>query len=285
VEPLIQTVSATDGLPLRVRIWDGGNDLSPVLCLPGLVRTSADFDAVAPILGGGRRIVSLDYAGRGGSGRSRDIVRYGPEACARDVLDVCAALHLHHVMIVGTSFGGLLAMGLAAARPAMILGVLLNDVGPDIGTKGADFVRRFVALDPALESVDACVAFLKRFLPPLSLSSDHDWRAMAALTYEAGADGRFHPVWDTAIAGLLNKPTPDLWPMFEALDQVPLLLVHGALSTLLLPATVAAMRARRPNMTVVEVPGVGHAPILTEDAVRGPLREFLSCADRAALLR
>jgi pimeloyl-ACP methyl ester carboxylesterase len=279
MEPLIRTISAWDGLALRLRIWDGGNRLAPVLCLPGLVRTAADFDPVAPLFGSGRTVVSLDYAGRGGSGRSADVTRYGPEACLRDVLDVCAALHLHHVSIIGTSFGGLLAMGLAAARPALVRGVVLNDVGPDIGASGADFVRNFVALDPALESLDACVTFLKQRLPPLSLSSNHDWRQMAALTYEPGPDGRFHPIWDTAIARLLRGPTPDLWPLFGALAHVPVLLVHGAVSTLLLPGTVAAMRRLRPDMKVVTVPGIGHAPILTEVAVRDALCAFVADAD------
>ena len=279
MEPLIRTISAWDGLSLCLRVWDGGCSLPPVLCLPGLVRTAADFDTVAPLFAEGRTVVSLDYAGRGGSGRSSNIVRYGPEACLRDVLDVCAALHLHSVTIVGTSFGGLLAMGLAAARPAMVRGVVLNDVGPDIGPAGADFVRDFVALDPALECLDACVSFLKQRLPPLSLSSDDDWRTMAALTYEPGADGRFHPVWDIAIAKLLCRPPPDLWPLFAALAHVPVLLAHGAVSTLLLPETVAAMRSRRPDMTVVTVPGVGHAPVLTEDAIRDTLRAFVASAD------
>jgi pimeloyl-ACP methyl ester carboxylesterase len=197
----------------------------------------------------------------------------------RDVLDVCAAQNLHSVAIVGTSFGGLLAMALAAARPALVRGVVLNDVGPDIGSAGANFVRDFVGLDPALPSLDACVTFLKGRLPPLSLASDDDWRKMAALTYGPGPDGLFHPLWDTAIARLLRRPPPNLWPLFDALAHVPLLLAHGAVSTLLLPETVAAMRARRPDMTVVTVPGVGHAPILTEDAIRDRLCAFVASLD------
>jgi pimeloyl-ACP methyl ester carboxylesterase len=275
MEPLIQTVAAWDGLSLCVRIWNAGHRLPPVLCLPGLVRTGADFDTVAPLFGAGRTVVALDYAGRGGSGRSSDVMRYGPEACLRDVMDVCAALHLHHVTIIGTSFGGLLAMGLAAARPGLLRGVVLNDVGPDIGTAGAAFVRDFVALDPALPDLDACVTFLKQPLPPMSLSSENDWRTMAALTYQPGPDGRFHPVWDIAIARLLRRPPPDLWPLFGALAHVPVLLVHGAVSTILLPGTVAAMRARRPDMAVVTVPDVGHAPVLTEAAVRDTLCAFV----------
>ena len=279
MDPLIRTVAAWDELSLCVRIWDGGQRLPPVLCLPGLVRTGADFDTVAPLVGAGRTVIALDYAGRGGSGRSRDINRYAPEACLRDVMDVCAALHLPHVAIIGTSFGGLLAMGLAAARPTLVRGVVLNDVGPDVGSAGADFVREFVGLDPALPSLDACITFLQQRLPPLSLSSENDWRTMAALTYAAGSDGRFHPVWDIAIAQLLHRPPPDLWPLFGALAHVPVLLVHGGVSTILLPETVAAMRMRRPDMSVVTVPGVGHAPILTESEVRERLSAFITGLD------
>ena len=76
-------------------------------------------------------------------------MRYAPEACLRDVLDVCAALHVHGVTVVGTSFGGLLAMGLAAVRPALLRGVVLNNIGPEIGWRRG--VRaRFVGVDPAL---------------------------------------------------------------------------------------------------------------------------------------
>jgi pimeloyl-ACP methyl ester carboxylesterase len=276
MDPLIRTISAWDGLSLCVRIWDGGHRLPPVLCLPGLVRTGADFDTVAPLVHDGRTVVALDYAGRGGSGRTADVARYAPEACLRDVLDVCAALHLHHVAVIGTSFGGLLAMGLAAAQPGLVRGVVLNDVGPDIADTGAEMVRDFVALDPALPSLDACVTFLRQRLPPLSLSSENDWRTMAALTYEPGPDGRFHPNWDIAIAKLLRQPSPDLWPLFGALAHVPVLLVHGEVSTILLPETVAAMQARRPDMSLVTVPGVGHAPILTEAVVRDRLRDFIT---------
>jgi pimeloyl-ACP methyl ester carboxylesterase len=279
MDPLIRLISAWDGLSLCVRIWDGGHRLPAVLCLPGLVRTGADFDTVVPLFGDGRTVVALDYAGRGGSGRSSDVTRYAPEACLRDVLDVCAALHLHRVTIVGTSFGGLLAMGLAAARPALLRGVVLNDVGPEISSAGAEFVRDFVALDPALPGLDACVTFLRQRLPPLSLASENDWRTMAALTYAPGRDGRFHPVWDIAIARLLRRPPPDLWPLFRALAHVPVLLVHGAVSTILLPETVAAMQRQRPDISVVTVPGVGHAPILTEPAVRDRLAAFVAGLD------
>ncbi|HXT82044.1 MAG TPA: alpha/beta hydrolase [Acetobacteraceae bacterium] len=268
-------IGAWDGLPLFAREWHAGDRHTPVLALPGLVRTSGDFAAVAQAIGDGRRMVAIDYPGRGASGRARDVARYAPEACLRDIMDICAALHLPRVVVIGTSFGGLLTMGLAAARPGLLHAVVLNDVGPEIGRAGGDFVRGFVAEDPALESLDACVAFLRARLPPLSIASEEGWRSMAALTYERGADGRYHPCWDTRIATLLDGPARDLWPLFGALAHVPLLLVRGECSNILLPDTVARMQEVRPDMDIVSVPDVGHAPILTEPAVVAALRAFL----------
>jgi pimeloyl-ACP methyl ester carboxylesterase len=275
MDAIVHRISAWDGLPLVVREWRDGDALAPLLCLPGLVRTSGDFAALALRLGAGRRVVAPDYPGRGQSGRSRNIARYAPEACARDVLDICAALHLHRVIAIGTSFGGLLSMGLAAARPTLLRAVVLNDVGPDIGSAGTDFVRRFVADDPAFPDLDAAVAHLRARLPPLSLEGNEAWRAMAALTYAPGPDGRLHPMWDTRIAKLLNGATPDLWALFGGLAHLPLLLVRGEVSEILLPETVERMQARRPDMTVVSLPGIGHAPTLIEAEVIAALHGFM----------
>ncbi len=284
MDAIVHRLAAWDGLALVAREWDAGDAGVPLLCLPGLVRTGEDFAELAGAVGAGRRVVAPDYAGRGASGRSADVARYGPEACLRDVLDLCAALHLHQVVAIGTSFGGLLAMGLGAARPSLLRGVVLNDIGPEIGAAGGDFVRRFVADDPALADLDACVAHLRACLPPLSLATAAAWRRMAGLTYTKGADGRFHPCWDTAIARLLGAPAPPLWPLFGGLAHVPLLLVHGEASEILLPETVAAMRAARPDMVVVSLPGIGHAPTLCEPAVLSALAAFLAptAADPAA---
>jgi len=275
VDPVIHRISAWDGLQLHVREWRGGDSLPPVLCLPGLVRTGGDFAALAPAIVRDRRVVAIDYAGRGDSGRARDIARYAPEPCVRDILDVCAALHVHHAVVIGTSFGGLLAMGLAAARPGLLRAVILNDIGPDIGLEGADFVRDFVADDPALESLEACVAVLRRILPPMSLDTDAAWRRMAELTYQPGPDGRFHPVWDVRIARLLNRQPPDLWPLFGGLSYVPVLLVNGAVSNILLPATVTRMQQVHPDITVVTLADIGHAPILTEPQSLAAIQSFL----------
>ncbi|HXA23403.1 MAG TPA: alpha/beta fold hydrolase [Acetobacteraceae bacterium] len=275
MDAVVHRLSAWDGLSLFVREWRDGNSRTPLLCLPGIVRTSGDFKDLAQLLGAGRRVVSLDYAGRGQSGRSRDISRYAPEACLRDVLDICAALHLHDVIGIGTSFGGLLSMGLAAARPSLFRAVVLNDIGPYVGSEGTEDVRRFIGNNAAFTDIDAAVAHLRAVLPPLSLDGDAAWRDMAALTYAPDGDGMLRPTWDTRIAKLLNGKTPNLWALFGGLAHLPLLLVRGEASDILLPDTVARMHALRPDIAMISLPGIGHAPTLGEPEVVAALRAFL----------
>jgi len=271
-----RTIAAWDSLALCVHEWGEAGQAPALLCLPGLARTGGDFADLAARHAPRRRVVALDYAGRGGSGRAPDPARYAPEACLRDIMDVCAALHVHRAMVVGTSIGGVLAMALAAARPALLAGVVLNDIGPEIGSQGLEAVRRHVGTDPALAGLDEAVAHLRAHLPDLALSDDEEWRHFAGLTYAAGPDGRWHPRWDTAIARLLGAAAPDLWPLFGALASVPVLLVHGLRSRILTQAIVARMRAVRPDMAYVAVPGTGHAPTLGEPAVAAAMDAFLA---------
>jgi pimeloyl-ACP methyl ester carboxylesterase len=98
---------------------------------------------------------------------------------------------------------------------------------------------------------------------------------MAELTYRQGDDGRFHALWDTNIGKLMHRPPPDLWPLFGALERQPLLLARGEVSNILLANTVARMQAMRPDMEVITLPGIGHAPILTEPPALSAIQAFL----------
>jgi pimeloyl-ACP methyl ester carboxylesterase len=161
-------------------------------------------------------------------------------------------------------------------RPSAIAGVVLNDIGPSIEDVGLDFVQGFVGRDPALGSLAETVAHLRSTLPPLTLD-DAGWEQFAALTYAPGADGAWHPRWDTRIAQALRGQgaPPPLWGAFGALAHAPLMLVRGALSDLLSAATAQRMRRLRPDMGFVEVPGCGHCPTLREAPVVAAVDQFL----------
>ena len=278
--PLRRGFSARDGLRLSALEWPGppnGKRL-PLLCLPGVARTALDFVGIGERYAGTRRVVALDYAGHGDSERAPDPGRYRVEVALRDLLDAMAALHLHRVVLLGTSFGGILAMSLGVLRPGVLAAVAMNDVGPRLEPAGLELVREVIGRDPAFADMDEAAAFLRRILPPLA-TDEAGWRDLAEKTYARGEDGYLHPRWDIRIVEALRTEDPgatELWPLFGALEHVPLLLFWGQESALLTASTVARMREMRPDMAVVGLPGSGHAPRLVEPVAVSALDRFLA---------
>lgn len=272
----LRRVSAADGLGITVRLWGERTTRTPLLCLAGLVRTGGDFGRVALRHERTRLVVAPDYLGRGLSDRAADWRRYRPDRMLADVLDLCAALHVPRAVVLGTSLGGLLAMGLAAARPGLVAAALLNDIGPEVGGGGLDFVRGFIGGRHTRASLEQAAVFLRETLPWLSLSTPEEWREFAALTFARDPDGTWSANWDPAIARTLDsRPLPDLWPLFGALAHAPLLLVRGGASDILSAETAARMRARRPDMAELVLPGVGHAPTLSEPEIAPALDAWI----------
>src|SRR5262249_47350733 len=146
-------VTARDGLRLHLREY-GPRTTSrlPVVCLPGLARTAADFDLLARALAadadGPRRVLSLDYRGRGLSDHDPNPDNYAIPVELDDVLAVLAARGVESAVFVGTSRGGLLVMALAALRPGPIAGAVLNDIGPALEMQGLMRIKGYVGKLP-----------------------------------------------------------------------------------------------------------------------------------------
>lgn len=264
------------GLSVSVMTWGAMTERTPLLCLPGLVRTAGDFDRLARRHAPRRLVVSLDYPGRGASDRALLWRRYLPERVLKDVVDVCAALRLSRVVAVGTSLGAVLAMGLSTVRRRLVTAALLNDAGPVFETGGLDFVRGFVGAEHRQPSLAAAVAFLHSALPWLSLRTEEEWREMALLTFAELGDGTWRANWDTRIVRVLERPMQgDLWALFAPLARMPAMLVRGGASDVLSAGTAAEMRRRFPSLTFIELPGVGHAPHLSEPEIAPAIDAFL----------
>jgi pimeloyl-ACP methyl ester carboxylesterase len=269
-------VTARDGLRLLVTEWGGGAGV-PLLCLPGITRSARDFAHLGERHGGERRVVALDWAGHGGSERAADVRRYAPEPAVRDVLDAMSALHLGRCVVVGTSFGGLVAMFLSLLRPGALAAVVLNDIGPRVEDSGMEFVTDFIARDPGFATIGEAVAFLRERLPHLSHEDDAAWRDFAHATYARGEDGRFHPRWDTRIAEAIRGGASfDFGPVFGGLARIPTLLCWGEASDILSAETVQRMRAQKPDLRVVSLPGIGHNPTLREPPVAAALDSLIA---------
>jgi pimeloyl-ACP methyl ester carboxylesterase len=265
-------VSASDGLRLYARDYGprAGRAL-PVVCLPGLARTSADFHELALALSRDekrpRRVVALDYRGRGRSGYDGDWKNYDIKVELADVLQVLTAAGVEEAVFVGTSRGGIITMALSAARPALIGGAVLNDIGPVIEGKGLAQIRGYVGKLPAPANEREAVDILKNLMGArFTALSDEAWTSFARATWKEDG-GRFVLDYDPALMRTLETvdlemPLPPLWGLFEGLKRVPVLALRGANSDLLSAETVEAMKAAHPRLDAVTVPDQGHAPLL-----------------------
>ena len=282
-------VTAPDGLKLHVRAY-GPRIASgwPVVCLPGLSRTGADFETLALALSRDearpRRVLALDYRGRGRSEHDRNLKNYSFSVELADVLAVLTALAALPAVFAGTSRGGILTMLLAAARPSAIAGAILNDIGPVIEPKGLMRIRGYVGKLPAPNNFEEGADILRRlFSAQFPRLTQADWLAAARKNWEERS-GRLVATYDPRLAktfdGLdLERPLPPLWPQFDGLARVPVMLIRGANSDILSTATVEAMQARRPDLELVEVADQGHAPWLEEAGLIARIAAFIRRCD------
>ena len=286
-----QFVRTPDGLNLHVRVYGRRTARGvPVVCLHGLARTGADFHHLALALSGHpanrRQVVVPDYRGRGRSDYDPNPANYNVGTELGDVLTVLAALDIQPAVFIGTSRGGILTMLLAPIRPQAIVGAVLNDIGPVIEPAGLMRIKGYVGKLSQPNSFEHAGEMLRGLLgaqfPSLTAA---DWMAFARRTFE-DRDGNLVASYDLALAQTLadfniDEPPPPLWSQFEELARVPVMVVRGENSDLLSHATVAAMRQRKADLEVVEVPGQGHAPLLMEDGIIARLSHFIANCERS----
>lgn len=277
-------ITVPDGLTLFVRDYPaaGDDEALPLICLHGLTRNSADFAHVAPRLAArGRRVLALDVRGRGRSDWDGDATRYRPDVYVADVLHLLDDLGLARAVFIGTSMGGLMTMLLAQAAPERIAAAVLNDIGPVLNPAGLARILGYVGTTGPYASwaeiTDAIRATQAAAFPD---ADDAFWERFARRVARQNADGTVAFAYDPAIAANFTAaptgPAPDLAAAFSALAKNPVLAVHGALSDILTAEGVDAMRSAKPDLAVVEVARVGHAPMLDEPEAAAAIDRFLS---------
>ncbi|MCE2509930.1 MAG: alpha/beta hydrolase [Alphaproteobacteria bacterium] len=274
---------AQDGLRLYYRDYgDPLSDKSPLLCLAGLTRNSSDFHALAVRFAKERRILALDYRGRGRSEYDPDWRNYQARTYLNDVRHLLAATGVHRIVIVGTSLGGILGMAMGAVMPTALAGVILNDVGPDIHPKGLARIIAYIREDRPQPDWPSAARHLEATVPYLSIHTAQEWEDLARRTYREGADGLLHFDWDIRIAEPLLRhrgPVEDLWHLYHALRRIPALVLRGELSDILTPETLERMAAEKPDLVQATVPGCGHVPLLNEPVCLEAIERFLETVD------
>jgi pimeloyl-ACP methyl ester carboxylesterase len=267
-----------DGLRLHYRDYAGSADKPPMLCLPGLTRNVRDFADFAELHSPRFRVIALDFRGRGGSAYDPLPARYNPLTYAGDVIELLDQLGIPRAIFVGTSLGGLVTMTVAAIAPQRIAAAILNDVGPELSQEGLDRIRSYVGTDARFKSWDEAARALAENHANFPAYKHADWVRMARRTArEENGEIRFD--YDMAIAQPFNTAGPapqiDMWPLFVALAQKPLLVIRGERSDLLSASAAEKMARAAPNVKLALVPGIGHAPMLDEPEAVAAIDAFL----------
>ncbi len=274
---------SSDGIRLHVRIYgDAYRDQVPVLCLPGLTRNIRDFHSLAERLAGPehkRRVIVVDYRGRGGSEYDPDWRHYTVPVEAVDVRQILAALGVKTAVFLGTSRGGLISMLLAATTKNLIKACILNDIGPVIEVKGLARIACYVGKSDMPQHWAEAVARLKASNPDFTDLTEAEWRDFASTVYVESASG-FRLAYDPALGQTLSeldfsKPLPAAWPLFDALHAVPVLAIRGMNSDLLSDETLAAMAERHPATDIARVPHEGHAPFVGREWTASVIADFV----------
>ena len=272
-------LTVRDGLRLHYRDYPGAADKPPLLCLPGLTRNARDFADLAERYSPRFRVIALDFRGRAASDYDPVPARYNPMTYAGDVIELLDKLGISEAIFVGTSLGGLVTMVIAATASQRIAAAIINDVGPDVDPGGISRILTYVGKDVRFKSWDEAADTIsannggnfERF-------SHADWVAMAKRNCRE-EDGEIRFDYDMAIAEPFKTAGPvpqvDLWPLFAALGQKPLLVIRGERSDLLTAQTAEKMQAVAPGMKLAVVSGVGHAPELSEPEAIAAIDEFL----------
>lgn len=263
----------------RMAYWQWGNPASRhvVMCVHGLTRQGRDFDVLAQALcdkaGGDIRVVCPDVTGRGKSDWLKDPQGYQIPFYAADMMVLLAQLHAQTLDWVGTSMGGLIGM-VVAGQPEMpafaqIRRLVLNDVGPSIEWQALQRIGLYLgntgAFDTEQQAANATWAVSSTFGP----HTPAQWLALTRPMLKPLGDGsgKLTLHYDPALAVPMQGMTPEsatagevfLWQMYDQI-RAETLLVRGAESDLISPATALAMTQRGPRARLIEFAGVGHAP-------------------------
>ena len=269
----------------RMAYTEWGDPRNPrvLVCVHGLTRCGRDFDFLAESFAEQYRVVCPDVVGRGCSDWLKLKSLYGIPQYVADMVTLIARLDVEQVDWLGTSMDGLIGMGLAAQENSPVARLVLNDVGPVLTAASLARIGEYVGRDPRFDSIEQAELFVRAVSATFGEFSDAQWRHLTEHVVRTGADGKIEFRYDPGIAEPFRQSMGDhkdieLWPLYDAI-RCPTLVLRGALSDLLLPETVAQMAQRGPRAGSVEIPNVGHAPMLMVNAQVEVVRRFLLTGD------
>ncbi len=261
------------GLPLHYLEW-GAKEKPAVIMIHGLSGNAHNFDRLAPYFVSKYHVISVDVRGRGDSGWAKD-GDYSTGAYVSDMEGLVAALGLQRFSLIGTSMGGRISMAYAGTHPGNVEKIVLNDIGPEVDTRGGQRISTYMREAPErFKDMAEVVAYYRANYPFLKGLNDAEMREYAGYMVKPHPEGGF--VWKLDPAIRQDPRRPDIaqaWSWAKAITA-PILLLRGAISDVLSPEVAQRMVRELHSCRMVPVPGVGHAPTLSEPEALNAIKEF-----------
>lgn len=258
--------------------WGRPDAARTVVCVHGLTRRGRDFDFLARALEDRARVVCVDLPGRGNSDWLQVPTDYQPSLYVQNMAALIARLDVEDVDWVGVSLGGIIGMTLAMMPKSPIRRLVLDDVGGYIGKEALERIAGYVGKDPTFANLPALEAYMREVNAAYGPLSDAQWAHVVRFgARQDTQSGLWHQHYDPAIAepfrAGFSEPV-DMWALWDGV-RCPVLILRGTASDILKHETAQEMLARKPDATLVEFPGVGHAPMLMADDQITPVRDWL----------
>ncbi len=255
----------------------GGTDKPPLVCIHGFTGNAHNFDGLAPHLIKKYHAMSLDVRGRGDSQWSAQ-TEYIPQQYLSDLAAMLDTLGISRVTLIGTSMGGVVVTLYGGGYPDRVERVVLNDIGPDVDPAGIARITSYVGGAPEhFKDLNEVADYYRAIYPPVAKLPEAELLDFVKWAVKPAGGGGLTWKMDPAIRQPMRGPSArpfDLWTPY-ARFKAPVLVVRGAESDILSRRTCEKMKHSHPQTTVVEVPGVGHAPSLLEPESLAALKEFL----------
>lgn len=265
---------------LAVHEWGKESAGETIFCVHGLTRNARDFDILAIALAeADYRVLCLDVAGRGESQWLADPSHYSYPDYVSDILSLIPQIGLKKVHYIGTSMGGIIGMMLSNSAPQFIGTLTLNDVGCTIPAAGMRRIGEYVGKNIFASRQEAEEALRARCCA-YGITEEAHWQHYFTHGIEEANSSHFRFRYDPAIAVKIASLNPDedinLWPLWEGVKAKPTLLIHGEESDILTEETARQMQQSHPDLTLLEVPDVGHAPHLADATQINAIKTFVA---------
>jgi len=262
--PPQRTLTTTLG---RISFTRQGSAERLVLLIHGLGRTRESFDVLRGALGGDFTFLAVDLLGHGGS--DFDAPDLGAAAQAEALGEVLADLGIERAIVIGHSFGGSVALRLAALAPQRVERLALLAAGSY--HYRLPFSWR-ACRNPFLWRLAGALGGREAALRALALPQD----AVASTRERLG----YRDAW-SALGRAYRQATDvreleELEFLVEQPFEVPALVLWGSEDKLVAPASARVLFRSRKHVRFVEVAGAGHNLHEEEpDVVADLIKEFL----------